>query len=45
MINFIFYHPYIFLTIAILFLFGVFIMVYESREQLRHLTIMRQIKD
>lgn len=32
MLNFVFNHPYIFSTIAVLFLFGFIIMVYEIRR-------------
>ena len=35
MINFISHHPYLFSTIAILLLFGVFIIIYEIRRAIR----------
>ena len=35
MINFIFHHPYLFSTLALLFLFGVFIMIYEIRKAIK----------
>ena len=35
MLNIVFYHPYLFTTLAALFLFGVFIMVYEIRRAIR----------
>ncbi len=35
MINIISHHPYIFSTIAILFLFGVFIIIYEIRRAIK----------
>ena len=35
MINFISHHPYIFSTIAILFLIGIIIMVYEVRRAIQ----------
>ena len=35
MINFISHHPYLFSTIAIIFLCGVFIMVYEIQRAIR----------
>ena len=35
MINFISHHPYLFSTIAILFLFGIFIIIYEIRRAIK----------